>query len=195
MATGQDFSQQAIDEFVAAAHGDLELVQGLLLEHPGLVNALASWGETAIQAAAQTGQTEIAELLLAAGAPLDICTAAMLGRDERVEEFLAGEPGLAQTVGAHHLPVLYFPAIGGHPTTAEILHTHGADVNAGGGSLTPLHGAVVFEQAEMAAWLLERGANPELRDSKGRTALELAQVLGRDRIADVIRAYRSSAAA
>jgi len=182
MAAQQEIPQQTVDEFVAAAHGDIETVKRLLHEHPRLVNAPASWGEMGIQAATQTGQKEIAEFLLAAGAPLDICTAAMLGMQDRVQEFLAGEPGLVHAVGAHSLPVLYFPVAAGQRPTAEILLANGADVNAGEGRQTPLHGAVVFEQAEMAAWLLDRGANTGLRDSKGRTALELAQALGRHRL-------------
>ena len=39
----------------------------------------ARFNETAIQAATQTGQRDIAEYLISQGAPVDICAAAMLG--------------------------------------------------------------------------------------------------------------------
>src|SRR5512140_3378501 len=114
-------TQEKIDEFVGAAHGDLPTVQRLLEEYPDLLNRPASWGEFAIQAAAQTGQTQIAALLLAAGAPLDICTAAMLGKTDRVQEFLRDDPSLAHATGAHRLPVLYHAAVTGQIPVAEVL--------------------------------------------------------------------------
>ncbi len=73
-------SQELINELVGNAHGNLARVQEILADHPELVNASSQWGETPIQAAAQMGDKAMAGYLLDLGAPLDICTAAMLGR-------------------------------------------------------------------------------------------------------------------
>jgi ankyrin repeat protein len=178
--------QDIIDAFVGAAHGDLDTVQSLLSEHPGIVNLSASWGETALGAAAQTAQVEIAELLLAAGAPLDICTAAMLGRQDQVERMLPAEPQGANATGAHNLPLLYHAAIRGQTAIADLLLRRGADPNLGSGHTTALHGTVLFDQPEMARWLLERGADPDALNHDGQTALRLAVDMKRDRVARVL---------
>ena len=125
----QPLSQDLIDEFVANAHGNLLRVQELLGQHPTLLNANASWDETALAAAAQVGRRDIAEFLLAAGAPLDICTAAMLGRVDAVTSFLRADQGLAHATGAHGIPVLYHAAITNRKQVAKLLLAAGTDVN------------------------------------------------------------------
>jgi ankyrin repeat protein len=176
-----------IDQFVGVAHGDFIQVQELLERHSGLLNANATWNETAIQAATQTGQVEIAEYLLAKGAPLDICTAAMLGKAAQVEETLRSDPGQAEATGAHGLPVLFFPVITAHKGIAETLLAHGARIDAGQGFNTPLHGAVLFGQTEMVTWLLDHGASVQVLDYNGKTPLQLAEDSGQAEIAGLLR--------
>jgi ankyrin repeat protein len=185
----QPATQQTIDEFVGAAHGDLLTVKKLLAEFPAIWNSPASWGEYAIQAASQTGQVEIAELLLGAGASIDICTAAMLGNVERVEAFLNADPNLAHATGAHQLPVLYHAAVRGNIAVAETLLAHGADVNAGGGKNTALHGAVFFRQIEMVGWLLAHGASVNARDFQSKTPLAIANQQGHSEIATLLQQH------
>ena len=122
-------TQDLIDAYVGAAHGDFATVQQLLAAHPALLNRPASWGELALGAAAQTGQVAIAEHLLALGAPLDICTAAMLGRAADVAALLPREPLGANATGAHGIPLLYHAVITGHQDLAEMLLAHGADLS------------------------------------------------------------------
>ncbi|MBI4790782.1 MAG: ankyrin repeat domain-containing protein [Chloroflexi bacterium] len=178
--------QQTIDEFVGAAHGDFDTVNRLLAQYPDILNLPASWGEHAIQAAAQTGRAEIAERLLAAGAPLDICTAAMLGNATQVKAFLARDSSLAHATGAHNLPVLYHAAVRGQIPIAEILIQHGTHVNAGEGKNTALHGAVFFGQIEMVKWLVAHGANVNALDHEGRTPHALAIKAGQTEIAGLL---------
>lgn len=167
-------TQEIIDEFVGSAHGDFETARRLLTKYPSVLNQAASWGEFGIQAAAQTGQKEIAELLLGAGAPLDICTATMLGMTDRVEAFLKSDAALAHATGAHKLPVLYHAAVRGQIPTAEVLVAHGADVNAGSGKNTALHAAVFFQQPDMVRWLIAQGADVNAPDFQGKTPLAIA---------------------
>ena len=187
MNSTQEITQELVNEVVGAAHGDYERVKELVTQYPALATANASWVETPIEAAAQMGRRDIVEFLLNAGAPLDICTAAMLGDVERVEAFLREDPGLKDAKGAHGIPVMYYPAIIGNTVIAEILLEHGADINAGEGGNTALHGAAMFGQAIMAEWLLAHGANPDALDYEGKTPLEVAIKNGHSEVAEVLR--------
>lgn len=179
-------SQNIIDMFVGAAHGDFERVKKMLEEDPGLLNARATWQEIAIEAAAQTGDEKIARYLLERGAPLDIYTAAALGMEDEVRKFIEQEPELARSVGVHNLPVLYFAAVGGRINTAEILLEQGAEINAGAGGNTPLHGAAWLGHTEMVRWLLKHGADPDLLDFKARTPQQLAEESGHTETAETL---------
>ena len=184
-----ELAQDTIDEFVAAAHHDLPFIQQKLAELPGLLNENAQWIETPIQAAAHVGNRPIAEFLLAQGAPLDICTAAMLGRADDVRAALADDPELAHAHGPHDIPVMYYPAIGGSIEIAQILLDAGADVNAGEGGNTPLHGAALVGQTPMVQWLLDHDANPYALDYEGKTPLDRAQANGHEAAAALLRPF------
>src|SRR5690349_4158644 len=172
--TNAGLTQEVIDEFVGVSHGDAARVRELLVQYPELVNARASWGETPIEAAAQVANKEIMKLLLDAGAPLEICTAAALGDRERVLSLLEADPNLKNATGAHGIPIMHYPVVTGNKELAELLLGYGADVNAGGGSNTALHGAAYFNQAETARWLLEHGADVNPLDYEGKTPLARA---------------------
>ena len=182
-------TQEIIDAYVGAAHGDFAAVKQLLAEHPDILNRPASWGELALGAAAQTGQVEIAEHLLAQGAPLDICTAAMLGRAEVVAARLPREPLGANATGAHGIPLLYHAVITGQQAIAEMLLAHGVDVNGGRGGSPALHGAVMFNRPDLAEWLLHHGADPNIPNHDGKTPLAVALEMKRDEVAEVLRGH------
>lgn len=195
MSNRADIEQAKIDEFVAAAHGDFARVKALLdAEGPALLEANASWDERAIQAAAQTANVEIAEFLLEAGAPLEIPTAAALGRHGVVKALLRQDPELAHVRGAHGLPLMYFPAVGGQPEIAETLLSAGSDVNARApAGTTALHGAALFRQQTMVKWLLEHGANASVQDGNGKTALDIAEEQGDEGTAALLQEFGTAA--
>ncbi len=179
--------QRIIDQFVGVSHSDFATMRQLLAQHPAMINAPARWGETAIQAATQVGRVDMVEFLLAAGAPRDICTAAMLGAVATVQALLQADPTLIQATGAHGIPLLYFPVIKGNKALAESLLAQGAPINAGVGSSTPLHGAVLFGPPAMVAWLLAHGADPELGDNEGKTPLQIAVANDNTAAAELLR--------
>lgn len=112
-------------EFVRVSHGDLARVKELLAEEPGLVNACWNWGgddwESALGAAAHTGQREIAELLLARGARMDLFAAAMLGKIEIVKAFIADDPGIVHVKGPHGIPLLLHARAGDQDDVAVLI--------------------------------------------------------------------------
>jgi len=179
-------TQSIVDEFVGVCHGNAARVRELLAEYPELATTDASWIETPIQAAAQLANREIADMLIERGAPIDICTAAVFGMKDKVEEMLSADPALRSATGAHGIPVLYFPVVGGHKDIAEILLAAGADVNAGAGGTTPLHGAAMFNRKEMAEWLLANGADPALPNYEGKSAKQVAEEGGKTDVAEVL---------
>ncbi len=173
-----ELSQETINELVVAAHHDLPRVKEMLAKQPELLNENAEWIETPIQAAAHVGNRAITEYLLEQGAPLDICTAAMLGRADSVRSILADNPEESQATGSHDIPVLFFAAIGGHPDVAQILLDAGSPVNVEEGGNSPLHGAALVGQTGMVQWLLDHDADPYAKDYEGKTPLDRAQENG-----------------
>src|SRR5205807_7685204 len=106
--TNTALSTNLVREFVIASHGNLKKVRKMLAEKPDLLNASYAWTETdhetAIQAAAQVGSVPVATYLLERGAPLEICTAVMLGRREEVEKRIREDHKNINSTGAHGIP-------------------------------------------------------------------------------------------
>jgi ankyrin repeat protein len=174
--------------FVIAGHGDLQKVKAMLAECPELLNAAYEWNEndreTAIQGAAHVGNVAIAEYLLAQGAPLEICTAAMLGHTDDVARFLRQDPTNIHTVGAHGIPLLTHAALSGNLELIQMLTQHGAQA----GLSAALHNAVSKGHAEIVRWLLENGS-PDLawQNFQGKTALAIAVERNDQTIAQLLR--------
>lgn len=109
---------EKVQAIVGAAHRDLEQVRSLLDELPLLANACWDWGggdfETPLQAAAHTGRSEIAELLLTRAARVDLYAAAMLGQLDFVKSALAADVIAGAAVpGPHGFTLLHCARQGG----------------------------------------------------------------------------------
>jgi hypothetical protein len=106
-----------IQEFVGNAHGNLDAVRNALESDPTLAKAAWDWGggdwEVALGAAAHMGRRDIAELLLAHGARLDVFAAAMLGELEVVRAVLAAHPEALHALGPHGIPLRAHAEAGG----------------------------------------------------------------------------------
>lgn len=181
---------EQIREFVIAGHGDLSKVQAMLAKNPELLNASHEWSEndteTAVQAAAHVGNAAIAEYLLAQGAPLEICTAAMLGRIETVAAMLDTAPHLIQAAGAHHIPLLTHAALSGGVELVQMLYQRGAR----NGVSAALNSAVSRHDTPMVRWLLQE-ANPDLHweNFQGKTAQDIATANAFTDIVELLHEY------
>jgi len=177
------FSPDQIRDFVMAAHGNLPRVREMLAEHPGLLNLPHHWAEgdseTAIQAATQVGSAPLVEYLLDRGAPLEICTAAMLGRKQVVERMLAENPNLIEARGAHGIPLMPHAAHSGNLELAQLLFERGATA----GTSQALGTAVTHGDAGMARWILEVG-QPDLqwKNHEGKGLMTIAAESGSEMV-------------
>ncbi len=186
-------SPEQIRGFVIAGHGDLEKVKQLLAECPELLNAAHQWNEkdreTAIQAAAQVGNAPIAEYLLENGAPLEICTAAMLGRRDDVERLLAEDPNRIHATGAHGIPLLTHASLSGNLELVQFLFQSGATT----GVPSALHNAVSRGHQNIVRWFLENAkADLNWKNHQGKTALAVAIDRGDSAVAKLLRDHGAS---
>ena len=190
MSNQPEVTNDQVRDFVIAGHGDLTKVIAMLADHPELLNIPYEWNpddhETALQGAVQTGSTEITEYLLAQGSPLDICTAAMLGRNQEVEGFLEADPTLANAVGAHGTPILPLAAWSGNLALLKLLEERGAK----SGAALALFNAVSRGNDQVAQWLLE---NLELdlseQNYQGKTVLAVAVERQQEAIVHMLREH------
>ncbi len=185
-AAAQEPTQDELGPFVIAAHGDFSQVRELLATQPALLNArYERFNETALEAAAHMGQQEIAEYLLDAGAPLTICAAAMLGRTDDVAAFLADDPALARSAGAHGISILFHAALSGKTEIADLLVANGGGEGAG----PALNAAAPRGHRAMVEWLLAHDADPNIANFQGKLPVRIALETGHAEIADLIRQH------
>jgi ankyrin repeat protein len=172
-------------EIVLQSHGNLARVQEILAESPELLNIMYEpWGETPLGAASHVGNRPIAEFLLAQGAPMTITTAAMLGRKDEVDRILAEDPAAANAAGAHGISLLFHAAYSGDVSILDAIVAAGGSTESAGHAL---HAAVSKGHQDVVSWLLAQDADPNTRDFQGRTPLKVAESLGNEAIAGLLR--------
>lgn len=173
----------------AIEHNDLADATRLLEEDPTLANARNEDGVSMILWATYYGRAEIVELLLYAGAQLDIYEASAVGNAERVAGWLAMQPELANTFAPDGFTPLGLGAFFGHLDVVNALLGAHADPNTPSNNLqqvAPLHSAVAGKHYEIAARLIESGANVNAKQQDGFTPLHGAAQNGDKRIVELL---------
>lgn len=183
---------------VAAHHGDTALVLKLLKS--GVPpDAADSEGRTALWYAAQQGSRPLCEALLAASAsarqadhngdtPLHI--ASQRGHNEVMNLLLASGNGtsLLNLTNAKGGTPLHTASAAGQSRAVETLLQHGADINrrdqAGN---TALMLAVSNNRAATVGVLIGQGAALDKRNNNKKNALEMAEQLGHQKVAALLR--------
>jgi hypothetical protein len=126
---GQDdkpasYQKDIVQQFVGAAHGNLDKVKELLQEFPNLIYSSNDWGngdfETGIGACAHTGQVELINFLLDQGARPTLFALTTLGKTELVKPTLEAYPKLIHSLGPHGLTFLHHAQKGGE-NASELL--------------------------------------------------------------------------
>jgi ankyrin repeat protein len=166
--------------FEALQKGEAERVAELLREHPGWVDARNDEGDTPLLVAVYAGRRDLSDLLLRAGAGIDVFEAAAAGLTGRVAELLDEDPSRARAYSHDGWTPLHLASFFGHREVAALLLERGAAIDARSRSRrfarenTPLHAAAANRQTAVAELLLERGADVNARDGSGFTPLGLA---------------------
>lgn len=192
MGETTSLSKERIRDFVIAGHGNLAKVKEMLATDPALLNVSHEWKaddwETAIQGAAHVGNPPIAEFLLERGAPLEFCTAAMLGRSADVTAMLAQKPELIQSRGAHQIPLLAHAALSGDVALFDLLVARGASE----GMSFALSNAVSKGHLDLARWVLQHG-NPDLDwlNFMNMTPLQIAEERGNGAMVALLKSHVS----
>src|SRR5256886_17293441 len=183
-------STEQIREFVIAGHGNLEKVKQMLAENPKLLNASYRWNEndteTAVQAAAQVGSANVAQFLLKQGAPLEICTAAMLGMQDEGDHRLTADPRNANATGAHGIPLLPHAVWSENLRLVQLVFERGAK----SGATLALHNAVSRGNYESVVWFFDNaGPDVKAKNFQGKTALTVSSERSNDRIVALLKRH------
>lgn len=175
-----DVAQARQNEITGSSHAKLDRLRDLVGKDSRLVFSVSTDDELANEACAHTGNRSIIHYHLERGAPLSLPTAVALGDLDTIRFLLDRDPMLIHERGAHDFPLFWFVVLGGGGVEiAQLLHQYGAAVDQESLGYTALHWCARSDQAELAAWLIEHGADIEAIgfkfDRDGRTPLQIAR--------------------
>ena len=190
----------------AAEHGTPEVLQALI-EGGGLIASQTADGLTPLDWAIRGKQWENATVLLDAGASVDRPFAtrpygmeastlhyAVLKAPTEIAQRVVAAPTFAPLTTEDHFWVLDVAIVRDDRKLVRVLLDAGIDVNVqrADDSATPLHRAIANGKWDLMSYLLERGADPRIKDKYNGTALEAAHFsFYRDK-ADAIRKLESA---
>jgi ankyrin repeat protein len=156
---------------VVARRWNADLGEALVSRGANLARPRAD-GRTAFAVAELSGNRNVADWLLARGAPDELSEVdrfvAALGRGDRAEAeaMLSERPGLSGQIDGGHYGALYEAAERGDAEALETMLTGGFDPNHTDDEMgkTPLHSAAMAGRPEAVRVLLAHGASVTVRD-------------------------------
>ncbi len=173
------------DLFAAIQAGDETAVRDMLRDEPSLAGERSPSGISAILAALYHRKPELAEILVSAGAPIDMFDAAALGRIDRLED-LAGN---GEAWSGDGFTPLHLACFFGRLEAARWLLDHGALVDAEARNpmkVRPIHSAAASRKSDVVRMLVERGASVDAQQAGGWTALMAAALHGDEAMAKIL---------
>lgn len=158
----------------AIKQNDGAAVEIILAENPSLVNARTEEGISMVMLAQYHGHAEIVKMLVAHNAQIDLFDASAIGDTPRASGWLAMQPHLANTFSPDGFTPLGLASFFGQLDIVNVLHMYHADPNIASNNamhVAPLHSAVAGNHYEIAAKLLEMGADVNAVQADGFTPL------------------------
>ncbi|MEM7280840.1 MAG: ankyrin repeat domain-containing protein [Pseudomonadota bacterium] len=173
--------------------GQLAELKNALTQHPGDMHTQHSSGKSLLLLAAYYKQDAVAKELCSRGIEPDIYEATALGDFGAVEKHIATRPSSIFTRHSDGTSLLGLATYFGHPRIVQLLLEYKADPNQSSTSratVLPLHSAIAYKDPDcsyhLVKALLSGGANPNLVQRKNRTALHLAVLKNRPKLAELL---------
>lgn len=178
----------------AVTQGNLERVRELLTIEPKLVNALSPNRIPVLMIALYYNRPEIAELFAEAGAELNVFSAAAFGRLEAVKAAYEEWPGWLNEFSRDGYTPLQLACFFGRVPVARWLVEQGAAIHAvsrNEAAVQPIHAAAAGADRSLSilTLLLEKGADPNARQSGGFVPLHTAAQNNSPAMADLLLAH------
>lgn len=178
--------------FAAIKEGDQASVERLVAEDRSLVNTQDEQGLSAVMTAAYHQKPEIVALLVKKRAKLNLFEACAVGKVERVKSILKRKPKLLNEFSPDGFQPLGLASFFGHVEVVRFLLELGAEVNTpslNGLKVTPLNSAAAGRHYEIAMLLLERDANPNIRQEGDFVPLHSAAMNGQIEMVKLLLQY------
>jgi uncharacterized protein len=173
---------------LAAELGNTKLLRELI-DNGANVDTENELEETALMVASREGRTDAVKLLLQKGADTEGgLTRAVDGGHVEIAKLLLN-------AGAEIQPdALCRSATAGKIELAELLLEKGANVNESFANddqyeATPLALASAAGHADLVKLFLSKGADPSLKDSEGKTALDVASAANHQQVVDLLKSH------
>lgn len=178
--------------FDAIKAGNADEVRQLVQQNPTLKEARDAGGASAILVAAYNMKPDVVNVLLEAGAPVDIFEASVLGKVDRIHEILKNSPARVSEHAPDGFTPVALAAFFGQPAAVKALIAAGADVNAAAKNslkVAALHAAVAGGKLDIVKAILEAGADPNAQQQAGFRAIHEAGTKANRALAELLIAH------
>jgi ankyrin repeat protein len=179
----------------AVKAGDFATVRTLLTEDAGLLNAKdTQFGASALHWSALRGHTAIAALLLDRGANFSVRnndgeTPMIVAERSKRADIVRLLRDAGATASGGPLTIFEAAKLGDATAVRKLLDEHAGLLNLAdtGFGATALHWAALRGHVDVVRVLLEKGADTNIRNSDGETALQVAERAKRNDIVQLLR--------